>query len=391
MESYPTEESRIRHLYLHIPFCPKKCTYCAFVTHIGSVKLVEPYVQALIAEMDLLPTTAPSDGLDTVYLGGGTPSMLTPAQVASILDAADRCIGIRPNCEVTLEAHPATVTGASLAGYRLAGITRLSFGAETLQPEELRALGRDHAPGSALDLIRWSRRAGVQVAVDLMYGLPLQTPQSWRESLRRITDAGPDHLSLYPLSIEPKTVFARRQRRGDLTVPDDDAVVSMYHDACEITRRSGYLHYEVANWARNGHECRHNLAYWYNRQFYGAGVGAHGYLAPYRTENMRGTRAYIERLSAGMSPIASKEPINASIALAETVVLRLRLLREGLDLTHLRRQFGPDAVNSISPDLRWASDLGLLEVDGDRVLLAEHAVPLANEVWDRFVALNPAR
>jgi oxygen-independent coproporphyrinogen-3 oxidase len=195
----------------------------------------------------------------------------------------------------------------------------------------------------------------------------------------------PDHLSLYPLSIEPRTVFARRRRENALLVPEDEAVAEMYHLACDRLREAGYTHYEVANWSLPGHECRHNLACWYNRELYAIGVGAHGYLKPYRTENIRQTGRYIERIAAGESPVESSILVDRSVELSETVMLRLRLLQDGLDLRELERSFGRDTVSRFGPEVRELTAAGLLKRERGRVALMESAVPVANEVWQRFV------
>jgi oxygen-independent coproporphyrinogen-3 oxidase len=380
----------VRHLYAHIPFCPVKCPYCAFVTHVGGGKLIEPYVDALRAEISALPAAA-GGRLSTVYLGGGTPSMLGPRQVARILDEIDRRFGIQPRAEISMEAHPDTVSPSSLRGYCQAGVTRLSFGGESMNPDELRQIGRSHGPDRVVGALLGAREAGIaSVNVDLMYGLPGQTRASWKHGLRMLVSEAPDHISLYPLSVEPGTVFARRARRKDLTLPSDGRVADMYHDACDILRQAGYLHYEVANWARTGHESRHNLAYWHNREYYAVGVGAHGYVHPYRWENIRHTSRYIERVRAGEPVVAGREHIDADTELCETVMLRLRLLREGLDLREIARNYGDTARGAVEDASRDLTERGFLERRGDVLLLAERLVPIANDVWQRFVGLRVA-
>jgi oxygen-independent coproporphyrinogen-3 oxidase len=370
----------VKHFYCHIPFCPAKCAYCAFVTHVGSLKLIPRYLDALETEFDRLADIEPGGPLSTVYFGGGTPSMLAPEEIRRLLDALRRRFGIGADAEITLEAHPGTVDAAILRGFREAGVTRLSMGAESLNPQELRALGRSHGAGAVSRVVQWARESGFRsVAVDLMYGLPGQRLGSWRETLAAAVDLGPDHLSLYPLSIEPRTVFGRRHREGGLSVPPDAAVAEMYELACELLSRTGYEHYEIANWARPGRRCRHNLAYWRNEEFYGAGVGAHGYLHPERYENARQTKRYMDALLTGESPVAHRERIDAATRLAETIMLRLRLLRDGLDCVELREQTGADLQTDRREAIDRLSAAGLVHVAGHRLLLPEEKALVAHE------------
>ncbi|MGH2444007.1 MAG: radical SAM family heme chaperone HemW, partial [Chloroflexota bacterium] len=332
-----------RHLYVHVPFCPSKCSYCAFVTHVGSLKLMPDYLNALMIDLRRQAAGRWGEPLETVYIGGGTPSLMHPEQVHSLLCCVEQAFGLHPDCEITMEAHPDTVNREKVHGFREAGVNRISFGGESLQAGELAALGRGHTPGRVLDAVAWSGDAGFRVvALDLMYGLPGQTRASWEETLRLAVNSGLQHLSLYPLSIEPRTVFARRRVQGRLVVPADDAVSEMYATACGTLRDRGFQHYEVASWSLPGMACRHNLAYWLNQQFYAAGVGAHGYLKPYRTERMTGTRKYIDAMTSGLDPVIHREPISAGIELQETIMLRLRLLLQGLQLEDIQKEFGVD-------------------------------------------------
>jgi oxygen-independent coproporphyrinogen-3 oxidase len=373
-------DSSVRHFYCHIPFCPAKCAYCAFVTHIGSMALVPRYLDALEREFELLADSRAGGPLITVYFGGGTPSMLEPADIGRLLAALDRRFHIVDGAEVTLEAHPSTVDRAKLAGFREAGITRLSMGGESLQRGELAALGRSYAPERSQEVMRWAHAVGfASVALDLMYGLPGQTLQSWRSTLKSALSFGADHLSLYPLSIEPRTIFARRRREGRLIVPEDGIVADMYSLACDLLAEAGFEHYEIANWATPGHQCRHNLAYWQNAEFFGAGVGAHGYLHPARYQNVHRTRPYIDTVLAGGSPVAAAETIDAETYAAETRMLRLRLLREGLDLAYLAGDPGSGQAAGRREAVDRLADAGLVRLEGDRLLLCEEKALLAHE------------
>lgn len=378
----------VQHLYVHVPFCPAKCDYCAFVTHIGSLKLMEPYLQSLQFEARRWAQRTTIGPLSTVYFGGGTPSLMSPAQVQALLEAVNELFGIGAGAEITLEAHPSTLSHGTLAGFRAAGITRLSFGAESMHKDELLALNRMHAPLRASELVREAAAAGIEsVNVDLMYGIPAQTPSSWRATLELISEAGPAHISVYPLQIEARTSFGRRSREGTLSVPNDDRVVEMYHDACDVLDRVGYEHYEVANWCLPDHECRHNLACWRNEQCLGLGVGAHGYVDGQRTENIRQTKRYIDTMRRDGPVCERSTSVTDSIALSETLMLGLRLLREGVDLAKVGRNYGPDARKRAESAARSHISQGLIVQEANRIRLTEQAVPIANSVWQDFVDL----
>jgi len=378
---------RIRHLYVHIPFCPSKCEYCAFVTHVGSLKLVPDYLASLVREANTLLENSRSGRLHTVYFGGGTPSMLQPDQIEGVLSHIQAGFGFAPDCEITIEAHPLTVDQHRLSKYHEAGVTRVSFGAESMSDIELKRLGRRHTTAHVEQAVRWARNAGLaSVALDLMYGLPGQTSDSWRITLERALALQTDHLSLYPLSVEPRTVFRRKVARGQLELPDDELVVGMYREACALLRHAGYEHYEVANWARPGKRCAHNMAYWMNREVLAMGVGAHGYVKPFRTENVSHTKHYIDAVSSGRTAVHHREFIGPAIELVETVVLGLRLLTDGIDLDQIGRQFGINAFALYEAEVAELTTLGLLHSSSGRLKLPEAAVPLANEVWERFVA-----
>ncbi|MGH2447511.1 MAG: radical SAM family heme chaperone HemW [Chloroflexota bacterium] len=373
------ESERPAQLYVHIPFCPSKCPYCAFVTRVGSLKLLPPYLESLKAEFDLLASHSPGAALETVYLGGGTPSLMSPAQLSDLLTAAQDAFGLRNDAEISLEAHPETVDEAVLDGFRRAGANRLSFGVESMRERELAALGRSYNRYRVAQLVHMARRAGFSsLNLDLMYGVPEQTLDSWQDSLLRVLELRPEHLSLYPLSIEPASVFAWQDRRGLLRVPDDSRVVEMYRLARERLAEAGYQHYEIANWALPGRQCRHNLACWHGKQYYAAGTGAHGYLVPHRYENTRHMRRYFDAIEKRERPVAREETIDTATASEELIILRLRLLDEGLPAERLDGRFDRDVDELVSQ--------GLLLRDNNVLRLAESAVPVANEVWERFVA-----
>jgi oxygen-independent coproporphyrinogen III oxidase len=346
---------------------------------------VQPYLSAVAREAARVAERHVVGPLDTVYFGGGTPSLLLPGQVGSLLHHFDEMFGIQPQAEVTLEAHPSSVTEQSLSEFVAAGVTRISLGGESLQDGELEALGRDHDGARVVEALRLARAAGaVSLNVDLMYGIPGQTVDSWSASLAGLISGSPDHISLYPLSVEPLTVFIKQWQRGRLTLPEDDMVAEMYVVACKTLGAAGFQHYEVANWSLPGHHCRHNLAVWQHQEYVGLGVGAHGFTRPYRTENVRSVRQYIDRIDAQTTVVAGIERLSPQDERCEAIVLGLRLLDTGLDVDDFLTQHGVDILATYSSDIDRLVATGLLVSAGGRLRIPEDAVPVANEVWRAF-------
>jgi len=373
-------------LYLHIPFCPYKCPYCDFATHVGKPGLVQPYVDALCLELDRMARDYAGYRLETVFLGGGTPGMLLPAQVEQILVAVERSFGIEKGAEISIETNPDTIDPERMAGFKTAGINRISIGVQSLDRDELKLLGRGHSPDAVADSVGAARAAGFEnLSLDLIYGVQLQTMTSWLATLRGAIALEPDHFSLYSLIVEPKTPYFRLNATGQLQLPEDDLVADMYLAACDVLAQADFVHYEVANWARPGFESRHNRTYWRNEQFLAAGVGAYDYLRPYRSVRVRSSKRYIDRMTAGQSVIAQRDLATPEIERFETAVMGLRLLGEGLVRERFNRRFaeGLDAV--YGPTIRDLEDVGFLWDDGQTVRLLEDKVPLANEAWERFL------
>ncbi|GAC1624126.1 MAG: radical SAM family heme chaperone HemW [Chloroflexota bacterium] len=379
-------DAPVKHLYIHVPFCPARCSYCAFVTHIGSPKLMDPYLDAIQREAVSQSQERAGGPLDTVYFGGGTPSMMEPYQMDRVLHALDALWGFESHREITVEGHPSTLSAEKLAGFVAAGANRLSMGVESLQQDELQQLGRAHGGTSIRTIISRARVAGFgAVSTDLMYGIPGQTLASWIATLRAMVDLSPDHVSLYPLQIEPGTVFGKKWRQHQLEVPDDDRVVEMYHVACDMLKDAGFVHYEVASWARPGFQCAHNLAYWHNREFYAVGVGAHGYLQSHRVRNIAQTHRYIETVLSGDSPRCESIPVDTKTELSDTLILALRLLQSGIDLDEIQSRFNVDVLATMGDGANAMVSGGLLTIRGRKLVMTEKAVPLANEIWEQFI------
>lgn len=345
-----------------------------------------PYVRALCQEIGATGDKYPDHVVETVFLGGGTPSMLEPRSIEEILDQITRSFGIGDGAEISMEANPDTVDSAKLAGFRKAGINRISLGAQSLDPAELRSLGRGHGPADAARSVQDARAVGFDnLSLDLIYGTVGQTLESWGATLDGVLELEPDHISLYSLIIEPGTQYNRRRSQGKLPLPEDDLVADMYDLACRRLGEEGYGHYEVANWAKPGFQARHNLAYWRDEEFFAVGVGAYDYIRPYRSVRVRNTKRYIEAMEAGGDGIAKRDLVEGPDERFETAVLRLRLLQEGLSREVFVGRFGETLEQCYGPVLEELVEIGLIQDDGEVIRLVETKVPLANEAWERFL------
>ncbi|MBI2887911.1 MAG: radical SAM family heme chaperone HemW [Chloroflexi bacterium] len=407
-------------LYLHIPFCQRKCHYCDFNTYAGLAHLIPPYLEALIREMANWSALLQEWEVRTVFFGGGTPSLLTGQQVRQVLDCCRQQVAFATEVEISLEANPGTVDGAKLEGYRAAGVNRLSFGAQSFDPAELRWLGRIHDRDEIGGAVGMARAAGFgRINLDLIYGLPRQSTARWRESLRNALELAPDHLSLYALSVEEGTPLADWVRQGKTPEPDPDLAADHYLAASETLEAAGYRQYEISNWARPGQECRHNLTYWRNQPYLGLGAGAHSCFGGYRFHNVLLPQEYMRRLRdkeqalrlrSGQgtgneemsghielcatipaaeairraSPLAGIEAIAAETDLSDTLILGLRLA-EGVRLSEVAARHGVEVWERYGDAIRELGDLGLLEAAGDCLKLTPRGRLLANEVFLRFL------
>ncbi|MEX2029998.1 MAG: radical SAM family heme chaperone HemW [Anaerolineales bacterium] len=394
-------------LYLHIPFCTVRCSYCDFNTYAGLESLIEPYTRALAEEVRRVGQARP-DGADrtvhSVFFGGGTPSLVPPARLGEVLDAIRESFELRSDAEITMEANPGTVGPSSLALFRGIGINRLSFGVQSAQPAELRLLDRLHTFEQVEQAVAWARASGFDnLNLDLIFGLPGQGLGAWRDSLERTLDLAPDHLSLYALSLEFGTPMQAWVRRGLLVEPDPDAAADMYEAASEALETRGFGQYEISNWARLSpgesakdapprRACRHNLQYWRNQPYLGLGAGAHGFAAGSRYSVVRSPRGYLERIAAGppgaypFSPaLEGSQAVDVETEMGETMMLGLRLTGEGVRQSEFRGRFGVAIADRYPAELNELSDLGLIERTTDRVRLTRPGRLLANRVFAAFV------
>jgi oxygen-independent coproporphyrinogen-3 oxidase len=389
-------------LYIHIPFCALKCSYCDFNSYAGLEELVEPYVDALIVEMDGWSGFARERPVATVYFGGGTPSLLPIDQVERIVSAVRKRFAVEPGAEVTLEANPGTVDPAYLRRLLALGVNRLSLGVQSFHDDELAALDRIHSVAQAEEAYRWAREAGSErISLDLIYGLPEQPMERWQASLERAIELGPDHMSLYALTVEEGTKLAYDIDHGRAPEPDGDAQAAMYEWSQERMAEAGYEQYEISNWARPGQECRHNLVYWRNGDWLGLGAGAHSHFGGTRFANVYSPKRYVElvqetatagvsdaadvsRLLKSMRQVTYVEEPSPELARADTLIMGLRL-NEGVSLAEFQRRFGLDAEVVYGAAFADLASLGLLERADGRLRLTERGRLLANEVFTRLL------
>jgi putative oxygen-independent coproporphyrinogen III oxidase len=330
-------------VYVHVPFCASRCGYCDFNTYTASEGVVaDGYAGQVLAELALARRAlaeAPPVRVDTVFFGGGTPTLLPPGELARILDGIDRTWGLAPDVEVTTEANPESVSPTSLSALKAAGFTRISLGMQSAAPHVLAVLDRVHTPGRAAEAAVQAREAGfTHVSLDLIYGTPGETTADFAGSLVMVLDAGVDHVSAYALIVEDGTRLHARIARGELPYPDDDVAADRYVAADETLTAAGFGWYEVSNWARtDADRCRHNLLYWTGGDWWGLGPGAHSHVGGVRWWNVKHPGAYATRLRAGESPGQEREVLTDEERYTEDVMLRLRLV-DGLPLSTLDKR-----------------------------------------------------
>lgn len=373
-------------LYLHVPFCQRRCPYCDFNTYAGQEELYAVYATALARELRAVGEALSRPRVRTLFLGGGTPTVLDPDDLARVLDAVQEAFTLDPDAEITSEANPGTVDQARFQALHGLGVNRLSLGAQSFDAQELRFLGRIHGVGDMYRAVEAARAAGFHnLNLDLIYGLPGQNPATWEESLRRAIALHPEHLSCYALTVEEGTPLAAWVKAGRMPPPDADLQGDLYARAREVLGAAGYEHYEISNWARPGRACAHNLIYWRNEPYLGLGPGAHACDLSRRWWTIRSPREYIRRVEAGESTVDGWETVDADLARAETMMLGLRLVQEGVERARFRERFGEDPLERFGKRIRRLVELGLLTVDEARVRLTPQACAVANRVFVEFV------
>lgn len=379
-------------LFVFIPFCKIKCTYCDFNVYAHLARWREPYADAVVKEINASPTVITRLFAKSIYFGGGTPSLMPISAIEKILRACDETFAVLPNAEITLEANPGNVDANQLRALRAMGINRLSLGVQAFDDATLRRLNRGHTVADAIRTYEDARYAGFEnINLDFIYGLPLQTLDDWRATLDRAIALQPEHLSLYALKVEEGTGLAHQIQRGTYPMPDDDLAATMYETAEEMLEVAGYAQYEISNWAyrvgtkhASPQQSQHNLTYWRNEPYLGFGAGAHSCFGGERFWNVLSPIEYIQRIEQGASVIAGREEIKRELEMAETMILGLRL-NEGILFDEFAKRYGEDARIKYARQLREVSELGLIELSDVRVRLTPRGRLLSNQVFWRFL------
>ena len=380
-------------LYVHVPFCSAICNYCNFNRGLFDAALKVRYVEAVLAEIrhsglnscvarqssDLRPAA------DTIYFGGGTPSLLESEEIAQIIDACVRSFDVAADREVTLEANPETVTSARLAAFRAAGVTRLSFGVQSFREDELQRLSRLHSADRARAAVAEARAAGFDnVSLDLMMWLPQQRVEEWLESVDEALALGPAHLSLYLLEVYPNAPLKDEMARARWSQAPDDDAAAMYLTAMERLEAAGYEQYEISNVARPGRRSRHNLKYWTDGEWLGFGCGAHSTRDGVRWRNVAATDEYIGRIQRGEPTAVEVRQLSPRERLGDALFTGLRLV-EGIDLVDISRRYGVDVWQRYGRELDPFVETGVLRREGPRLRLTREGMLLAHEVMAVFV------
>ena len=380
-------------LYFHIPFCSTKCSYCAFNTYIHLEHLVPRFITALAREVEIVGA-GQRRTVGTIFFGGGTPSLLTPAQFETVLDAARRHFDVLPSAEISLEANPNDLNRDYLLALRRLGFNRLSIGMQTANANELQLFHRRHDNDAVARAVSAARGAGFDnINLDLIYGFPHQTMDSWETTLTQMLRLQPEHVSLYALGIEDGTSMKVWVERGHVPAPDDDLAAEMYEFASDILGQHGYEQYEISNWAKPGRQCRHNLQYWLNLPYVGFGPGAHGFACGVRYAILLSPHRYIEAIAnaAGeytfpYSPATEHaEVVSSETEIAETLIMGLRLTQQGIDRLTFARRFGKDLLDIHGETIERYAKHGLLYVDDQQVRLTEQGRLLSNMVFRELV------
>ena len=393
--------ARTFSLYVHIPYCLAKCPYCDFNSHAAQTWPETGYTDALCAEMEQFSARAPWAGgsVSTIFFGGGTPSLFAPGSIQHLLETA---FGLWPSSdrtvEITLEANPGTLETSKLEGFRRAGINRVSFGVQSFAAHHLRTLGRIHDGPEAIEAIRSARSAGFEdISLDLIFALPNQRLSEWIADLQQACTLGADHVSAYNLTYEEGTPFYQWRAAGRLRQLPESTELAMFARAQEVLTGAGYVQYEISNYARRGHECRHNLNYWRSGAYLGVGAGAHSYSGPgdvgaadepaspwgRRWSNRKTPSLYVDEIRRRRHAIEWSETLDEAQARGEFVFLGLRCL-DGFDGEEFRRRFGC-ALDHAFPHAHDLRRQGLLGLEGDRWSLTERGLTLADSVFATFV------
>lgn len=368
-------------MYLHIPFCQAICSYCNFNRGLLDVDLKHRYVAALGDEI----RRAPGGAADTIFFGGGTPSLLEPGEIAGLIAACRDAFDMAADSEITLETNPETATAERLAAFRDAGVNRVSFGVQSFDDTELKRLGRIHSAAKAMEAISAAQSLGFSsVSFDLMLWLPAQSRETWRRTVDQAIQLAPDHLSLYLLELYPNAPLKEDMARAGWSLAPDDDAAEMYLEGLAVLEQHGLLQYEISNVARPGHRSRHNVKYWQAGQWFGFGCGAHSTVAGERWKNVAATEDYVARVSAGGSPSMDRQALSPQVRFEEALFMGMRLT-DGIDRRGFAARFGLDPWERYGAALAPFIEAGHVWHSAGRFGLTRGGMLVANSVLEVFV------
>lgn len=375
----------IKSAYLHIPFCEQICHYCDFNKVLVKNQPVDEYLQALEEEMRLSMRELPEKELQTIFVGGGTPTSLTEQQLYRLCESIDKHLPKGKNLEYTFEANPGDLTAEKLQILKDAGVNRISLGVQTFNDELLKKIGRVHCADDAIRSIAAIKNAGFEnISIDLIFSLPDQTIEDFKKSLRQAFALNLPHFSAYSLIIEPKTVFYNLIKKGKLQILGEDAEADMYVLLMEEMDKQGYKQYEISNFSRPGFESRHNLTYWRNEEYFGLGAGAHSYAGGYRRANIGTLKNYMGRIKNGRLPILEEHKVTKSEQMEEEMFLGLRL-NSGISIANFTEKFAENPIALFAQQINTLLKNELLMIINDRISLTPKGRLLGNEVFQSFL------
>ncbi len=372
-------------LYIHIPFCSSKCNYCDFNSYTGKLNLAEEYFTSMKKEIELYTNEMKYNIVSTVFIGGGTPSCVDYKYIVDVLTACRANYRISDDCEISIEANPGTLNIDKLTAYKHIGINRISIGLQAYQNNLLKYLGRQHSPEDFITSIELAKKAGFSnINVDVIFGIPGQTMENWKETLKVLVDLGITHISAYSLKVEEGTKFGNMLENGELIQMKDELDRDMYHYAIDYLKQNGFNQYELSNFAKEGYECNHNLTYWKCIDYLGLGAGAHSLLEDIRFSNEVTIEEYIKGLKKGEKPVEVRYTIDLYDKMSEYMFLGLRLTR-GVFNSEFQDLFNQDMFVKYADSFEELQKNKLIEISGENVRLTRFGMDLANQVFVKFV------
>jgi len=372
-------------IYIHIPFCRSKCSYCHFVSVPFHEETSERYRKCILLEIQSVSSRFEAEAVNSVYFGGGTPSIVPAEHIADILEACKRQFRVAEDCEISLEANPGAIPPEKMDALRLAGINRISLGAQSFVDEELSSIGRIHSSGMILQSVNQLRENGFEnLNLDLLLGIPGQTKESWQYSLQKTAALSVPHISVYMLDLDEPCKLCDLVADGLVQLPEEDLISELYLETIHFLSVCGYEHYEISNFTKPGYSCRHNLKYWKREPVCGLGLGSHSFDRHSRYANRQDLNGYFRSIEDGRSPVCQWHPISESQALEETLFLGLRLTR-GVDWRQLQFLYGADKLVGYEAPLREFSVKGWVEWKDSAVRLTPAGMLFSNEIFQLFV------